>query len=136
MITKVRNLKTALIRNVSILNRYTYTFSRYSRSLSTRTGVYLYAAYPVSIPFEKLDWKSENEAMRKYRGLVSKTYLSGDNNTIGGFYEFKNREDAEEYVKKHLEPWGDKFKVKGTFKIFCKEKTKVASKAMDSPYCK
>ena len=135
MISKAVNFKTALIRNTSILNRYTLSTYYFSTPKATRTRVYIYAEYPVSIPFKELDWKSENEVMRKHKGLISKTYLAGDNDTVGGFYEFEDRETAEEYIQNYLQPLEDKWNVKGTFRIFCKEKTKDASKAMDSPYC-
>ena len=99
--------------------------------------VYLYVEYPVSIPFEKFPWSDANPRMKQYDGLISKTWLSGlDNNTVGGFYEFDNRDNAQNYIDNHLIALGKQLGVEGTYKMYSKSATKNASIGMNSPYWK
>jgi hypothetical protein len=65
--------------------------------------VFLYAEIQVSAPFKNVDWPSINIAMKKEKGLKSKTWLSGiGTNTIGGFYEFDGVENARAYAEGYL----------------------------------
>ena len=65
--------------------------------------VFLYAEIQVGIPFTDIDWRAINVAMKKNRGLKSKTWLSGLNNhSIGGFYEFDSVANARSYAEGYL----------------------------------
>ena len=100
-------------------------------------GVYLHVEYPVSIPFEKFPWSDANPKMKQYDGLLSKTWLSGlDNNSIGGFYEFDTRQNAQNYIDNHLIAVGKKLGVEGVYKMYNKTVTKQASIGMNSPFWK
>lgn len=123
-----------MLLRVTAYRRLTAAFGK--RFCSQCSGrVYVFAEYPVSIPFNELDVETINEEMRQFKGLISKTWLSGDNHTVGGFYEFENRENAENYIQNYLIPFGDKIGINGTFKIFNKDVTMDASVGMNSPYC-
>jgi len=45
--------------------------------------IFVYAGYQTTTPFSEV-----NIEMKKLQGLISKTWLSRLNETIGGFYEF------------------------------------------------
>lgn len=97
--------------------------------------VFLYAEYQVSIPFDQIDWKPINEEMRRFEGLVSKTWLSGVNNhSVGGFYEFESRELAQKYIDELLIPFAQGINGNLSVKLFDGEVVADASKAMNSPF--
>ena len=100
------------------------------------SGVYLHVEFPTFIPMDELDWKQINVEMRKYQGLISKTWLSGINNdTVGGFYEFETKENAENYVENYLKKITEEtLNVKGKYTIYSKDATKKQSIEMNSPY--
>ena len=57
--------------------------------------VFVYTELQITIPFEDVPWKKINEEIKKQKGFVMKTWLSGLNsNTVGGFYEFNSLESA------------------------------------------
>ena len=98
-------------------------------------GVYLYVEYPVSIEFDKYPWTEANPKMKQFDGLISMTWLSGlDDNTIGGFYEFDSRENAQNYIDNHLVAVAKTLGVEGVYKMYNKSATKDASIGMNSPY--
>eukprot|EP01084_Bolivina_argentea_P171984 297941_1 len=102
-------------------------------------GVYLHVEYPVSIPFDKYPWNDANDASKQFNGLISKTWLSGvDDHTIGGFYEFDSRENAQNYIDNHLIGLAKHLGVgdKATYKIYNKDNTIEASNVMNSPFCR
>jgi len=96
---------------------------------------FLYAEIQVAIPFEKIDWRSINEAMRKEPGLKSKTWLSGINtNTIGGFYEFDSLENAKAYATGYLARAAAQLGGSLSVKLFDGDIVAEASAGMDAPY--
>ncbi len=97
--------------------------------------VYLYAEIQVSIPFTEVDWPSINTAMKKERGLKSKTWLSGINtNTIGGFYEFDSLENAKHYAEGYLAAAARQLGGSLTVKLFDGDATADANRGMSSPF--
>jgi hypothetical protein len=97
--------------------------------------VFLYAEYQVSIPFDQIDWAPINAQMLKFPGLRSKTWLSGINTrSVGGFYEFDSREQAQRYVEEMLLPFAAKVHGSLTVRMFDAEATRTASIGMNSPY--
>ncbi|HQN66032.1 MAG TPA: YdhR family protein [Methylophilus sp.] len=68
--------------------------------------VFVYAEYQVSIPFGQIEWGPINAQMAKFKGLKSKTWLSGINtHSVGGFYEFDSKENAQAYIDGLLQPF-------------------------------
>ncbi len=97
--------------------------------------VYLYAEIQVSIPFKEIDWPAINVAMKKEKGLKSKTWLSGLNtNTIGGFYEFNSVENAKAYALGYLAKAAEQIGGSLTVRLFDGDVVAGASQGMDSPF--
>ena len=103
----------------------------------SHSKVFVYAEYQVSISFSSIDWKSINAEMKKFKGLKSKTWLSGINNqTVGGFYEFDSLENARKYIDELLIPFGRKVNGNLSVKLFDGDVVQEASMSMNSPfYC-
>jgi len=97
--------------------------------------VFLYAEYQISYPFGELDLPPIHTEMKLFPGLKSKTWLSGvNNNSVGGFYEFDTKENAQKYVDDCLVPYVQTFDANLTVKLFDAEIVADASKDMGSPY--
>lgn len=97
--------------------------------------IFLYAEYQAAAPFSNVDWDEINAEMKEFKGLVSKTWLSGVNTkTIGGFYEFENQVDAQAYIDKLLTPYSKHIGGNLTVKLFDGEIVKDASLGMNSPF--
>lgn len=96
--------------------------------------IFMYVEYQISKNFNELDIDTINSAMKKFSGLKSKTWLSGVNtNSLGGFYEFDSKENAQNYIDNFLAPSASTYG-NLTIKLFDGDKTSVASKNMNSPY--
>ena len=97
--------------------------------------VFLYAEYQVSIPFDQIDWAPINVEMKKFPGLVSKTWLSGLNtHSVGGFYEFESHESAQIYIDGLLIPFATRVQGNLAVRLFDAEATKTASIGINSPF--
>lgn len=96
---------------------------------------FMYVEFQISQDFSALDWNPINDQMKEFPGLKSKTWLSGVNNhTLGGFYEFDSRENAQNYVDNYLVPSSNQFQANLTVKLFDGEVTAEASTSMGSPF--
>jgi len=99
------------------------------------SNIFLYAEYQTSTNFSDVNWNEINAEMKKFRGLISKTWLSGVNTgTVGGFYEFKNQTDAQAYIDELLIPFTKQIGGNLTVKLFDGEIVKEASLGMNSPF--
>lgn len=99
--------------------------------------VFIYAEYQVSIPFTEIDWAPINVEMKKFKGLKSKTWLSGINtHSVGGFYEFDSKENAQAYIDGLLVPFASQVNGNLTVKQFDGDVAAEASKGMQSPFYK
>ncbi len=97
--------------------------------------IFLYAEIQVSIPFATIDWPAINEAMKKEKGLESKTWLSGiGTNSIGGFYEFESIEAATAYATGYLAAAAAQLGGSLSVKLFDGDIVEGASRGMSSPY--
>lgn len=97
--------------------------------------IFLYAEIQVSIPFSTVDWPAINEAMKKEKGLDSKTWLSGvGTNSIGGFYEFDSIENARAYATGYLAAAAAQLGGSLSVKIFDGDIVEAASRGMNSPF--
>ena len=96
---------------------------------------FLYCEYQISKDFGELDIAAINPAMKEFPGLVSKTWLSGVNTkSVGGFYEFDTKENAQNYVDNYLMPFVTAFDANITIKLFDGDIVADASIGMNSPY--
>jgi len=97
--------------------------------------IFVYAEYQVNTPFSEINWNEINVEMKKYHGLISKTWLSGMNTkTVGGFYEFNNQANAQTYIDELLIPFVKHVGGNLTVKLFDGEIVKGASLGMNSPF--
>jgi len=96
---------------------------------------YIYAEYQVSIPFSQIDWAPINVAMKKFPGLLSKTWLSGVNtHSVGGFYAFDTRENAQAYIDGLLVPFAAQVNGNLSVRLFDADATRDANIGMSSPF--
>jgi hypothetical protein len=97
--------------------------------------VYLYAEIQVSIPFSKIDWQAINAAMKREKGLKSKTWLSGINtHSIGGFYEFDSLENAQAYATGYLASAAQQLGGSLSVRLFDGDVAAEASRGINSPF--
>jgi hypothetical protein len=97
--------------------------------------VFLYAEIQVAIPFASIDWPSINEAMKREKGLESKTWLAGlGTNSIGGFYEFDSVEHAKAYATGYLAAAAAQLGGSLSVKLFDGDIVAAASSGMNSPF--
>lgn len=97
---------------------------------------FVYAEYQTTTPFSEVNWNDVNVEMKKFQGLISKTWLSGLNETIGGFYEFDSQINAQTYIDELLIPFTKQIGGNLTVKLFNGEIVKAASLDMNSPFYK
>lgn len=97
--------------------------------------VFIYAEYQVSIQFTEIDWAPINTQMQTFKGLKSKTWLSGINtHSVGGFYEFDSKESAQAYIDGLLVPFAQIINGNLSVKLFDGDVVAEASRGMSSPY--
>lgn len=97
--------------------------------------IFVYAEYQVSIPFTEIAWEPINQKMLSFKGLISKTWLSGINtNSLGGFYEFDSKENAQAYIDGLLVPFASQINGNLTIKLFDGDVVAKASAGMHSPF--
>ena len=97
--------------------------------------VFMYVEYQITMDFDQMDLDPIHAEMKTFPGMTSKTWLSGVNNkTVGGFYEFDTKENAQNYVDTGLVPYVAIFGANLTVKLFDAEIVAEASKVMGSPY--
>lgn len=96
--------------------------------------IFMYVEFQISLNFKELDTSAINSAMKEFPGLKSKTWLSGINtNSLGGFYEFDSKENAQNYIDNFLAPGMSEYGSL-TVKLFDGDIVSSASMDMNSPY--
>ncbi len=97
--------------------------------------VFVYTELQASFPFNEVPWKEMNPNLLQIKGLVRKTWLSGINsNSVGGFYEFDNLENAQDFAWNLFPEEAKNFGVSFMTKIFDGGITEEASRGMKSPH--
>lgn len=97
--------------------------------------VFVYTELQMSIPFEDVPWKKINEGIKKQKGFVRKTWLSGiSTQTVGGLYEFDSLESAQKFAWDYFPNEPRAFGVSFQTKIFDGEIVEDASRDMKSPH--
>lgn len=97
--------------------------------------VLLYGEVQINVEdFTPEIWGPINEKLKKVKGLVSKTWLTGINTgTLGGLYEFDSVESALAFSHNEYIEEGKALGVTVTSKIFDGDKAEAASRDMKSP---
>ncbi len=97
--------------------------------------VFLYGELQTSIPFEQVDWKRINAALKTVPGLIRKTWLSGINtHTTGGFYEFDSLEHARAFATGPYIQEANGLGASLSVKLFDGDVVEAASRDMQSPH--
>lgn len=99
--------------------------------------IYVYAEVQASVPFENAPWAALNPEMKKWAGLLRKTWLSGlDTNSVGGIYEFDTLENARTYVEGYLSNEAKGVGGAGSLatRFYDSAATAAASREMQSPW--
>lgn len=96
---------------------------------------YVYTEVQVDIPFSKVPWKDRNPVLKKQKGLIAKTWLSGLNtNTVGGIDAFDTMENAKEFALNTFPGVAKKMNAAFYTRIFDGAIVEQASRDMKSPF--
>jgi sugar lactone lactonase YvrE len=95
---------------------------------------FVYTEMQVSVPFKTIPWEQRNREIKKIPGLLSKTWLSGVNNTVGGIYAFDSLDNARTFAVEIFPQTAVKMHSAFYTRIFDAHITEEASRAMNSPY--
>jgi len=99
--------------------------------------VFVYTELQISVPFKDVPWKQINETIKKSKGFIRKTWLSGvGTQSVGGFYEFDSLENAQAFAWNIFPNEPRSFGVSFMTKIFNGDITEEASKELNFPYYK
>ncbi len=93
-------------------------------------AVFLYVEFPglATISFDEFVRRDADIKTKQFPGIKSKTWLFGiDTKSVGGFYEFNSRGNAQNYVDNYLIAVANKLGVEVTYKLFLKTNTNNAS---------
>lgn len=102
---------------------------------SKKPGAFVYTEVQVSVPFANAPWRDRNPVLRKQKGLISKTWLSGHNTqTLGGLDAFDTLENAFEFAVNTFPKTGAAMNAAFYTRIFDASLTEEASRGLNSPY--
>ena len=93
---------------------------------------FVYTELQISVPFEEVPWQEISIKLKQVPGLLSKTWLSGTNGSVGGFYVFDTIEHAKTFVATIFPKEAAAFGVAQTTRIFDARETENASRDMRS----
>lgn len=104
--------------------------------ISVKPGAFVYTEVQTRVfPFSQGPWKEINEGLKKQKGLLAKTWLSGVNTgTPGGFYAFDTLENAKEFAINVFPKEAKKLNAAFYTRVFDSTVTELASKDMNSPF--
>lgn len=102
--------------------------------ISTKPGAFVYTEIQVNMPFESVPWQQRNPIIKKIPGFLSKTWLSGVNNTVGGIYAFDTLENAKHFAIEIFPKTAAKMHAAFYTRIFDASLVEDASRGMGSPF--
>ncbi|VAW50218.1 hypothetical protein MNBD_GAMMA05-2059 [hydrothermal vent metagenome] len=108
--------------------------AHFGGKISTKPGAFVYTEIQVNLPFKNVPWQQRNPIIKKIPGLLSKTWLSGVNNTVGGFYAFDTLENAKQFAIEVFPKTAAKMNAALYTRIFDARLVEHASRGMDSPF--
>lgn len=106
----------------------------FGNKLPIKPGAFVYTEVQVTLPFTDVPWQQRNPKLKTIPGLLSKTWLSGVNNTIGGFYAFDTIENAKHFAIEIFPETPAKMKAASYTRIFDAGIVEDASRGMHSPF--
>ena len=102
--------------------------------ISAKPSAFVYTEIQVNLPFKNVPWQRRNPIIKKIPGLLSKTWLSGINNTVGGIYAFDTLENAKQFAIEIFPKTAAKMNSAFYTRIFDASLVESASRGMGSPY--
>lgn len=108
----------------------------YVGKLQSKPGAYVYTEVQSRVvPFEKGPWPKINPVLKKQKGLLAKTWLSGlHTGSPGGLYAFDTIENARNFATKFFAGSVSKRNLALYTRIFDASTTEAASRDMKSPF--
>lgn len=102
---------------------------------TTKPGAFVYTEVQVSVPFGTAPWRDRNPVLRKQKGLISKTWLSGHNTqTLGGLDAFDTVQNAFDFAVNAFPETAAAMNAAFYTRIFDAAVTEEASRGLNSPY--
>lgn len=106
----------------------------FGAKLASKPGAFVYTEIQINMPFDQVPWKKRNPILKEIPGLLSKTWLSGVNNTIGGIYAFDTIENAKHFAIETFPETPAKMNAAFYTRIFDASLVEEASRGMHSPF--
>ncbi len=103
-------------------------------AIPTKPGAFVYTELQIILPFADVPWQKRNPVLKTIPGLLSKTWLSGVNNTIGGFYAFDTIENAKHFAIEEFPKTAAKMNAAVYTRIFDASVVEEASRGIYSPF--
>jgi len=96
---------------------------------------FVYTELQISTAFDDAPWSDINDKIRKQRGFLNKTWLSGyQTGSLGGFYTFETAEDAKAFVTGYFPGEATGFGVAQLTRLFDATVVEAASRDLGSPH--
>lgn len=98
-------------------------------------GAFVYTEVQVNLPFDTVPWQSRNTVLKKQKGLIAKTWLSGlHTNTVGGIDAFDTLENATAFAIEAFPQTAKKMNAAFYTRVFDAGLTEQASRDLNSPF--
>lgn len=98
-------------------------------------GAFVYTEVQINVPFNNAPWQDRNPVLRRQKGLISKTWLSGlHTNTLGGVDAFDTIDNARMFAIEDFPKTAAKMNAAFYTRVFDANATKGASLGSSSPY--
>ncbi len=105
--------------------------------LELEPKAFVYTEVQLGLNFKEVPWKEMNPVLKKQKGLLSKTWLSGiSTNTPGGLYAFDSIENAQKFAIDYFPTEAKQLNAAFKTMIFDAEVSRKASIEMNSPFYK
>lgn len=103
-------------------------------TIPTKPGAFVYTELQITLPFADVPWQKRNPVLKAIPGVLSKTWLSGVNNTVGGLYAFDTIENAKHFAIEEFPKTAAKMNAAVYTRIFDASVVEEASRGMHSPF--
>ncbi len=98
-------------------------------------GAFVYTELQTNVPFDNFPWQDRNANLKTVPGLISKTWLSGNNtNTLGGFDAFDSVANAQEFALRSFPKVAASLGTAFITRVFDASITAEMSRDMRSPF--
>ncbi len=107
----------------------------YGAAPPAKPGAFVYTEVQVDMPFERAQWADRNPVLKRQKGLLTKTWLSGVNTrTLGGFDTFDTLDNALDFALNAFPETAARMNAAFTTRVFDASLTEEASRYLASPF--